>query len=252
MEKIYEEIKINKIKINEKNILSRNVEGTFNKLKSAKVCILGLGGLGSNAAVLLARAGIGYLKLVDFDIVEASNLNRQQYRIADINMKKTEALKNIIEEINPFVKVEILDIKVDEKNLHLAVKDTDIIIEAFDNAETKAMLIGELLSTNKEENIREKKDEFAKNLVNKSQSNNTYTNLMNKKKIVISASGMAGLGSSNEIQTKKINKNFYLIGDFYSDYEEFTGIMSTRVMLCAAHQANLVLRIILGEEKENE
>lgn len=63
---------------------------------------------------------------------------------------------------------------------------------------------------------------------------------------------MAGLGSSNEIQTKKINKNFYLIGDFYSDYEEFTGIMSTRVMLCAAHQANLVLRIILGEEKENE
>lgn len=182
MEKIYEEIKINKIKINEKNILSRNVKGAFNKLKSAKVCILGLGGLGSNAAVLLARAGIGYLKLVDFDIVEASNLNRQQYRIADINMKKTEALKNIIEEINPFVKVEILDIKVDEKNLHLAVKDTDIIIEAFDNAETKAMLIGELLSTNKEENIREKKDEFAKNLVNKSQSNNTYTNLMNKKK----------------------------------------------------------------------
>lgn len=242
--------------LDEKEIFSRNIKGTFEKLKSAKVCILGLGGLGSNVAVMLARADIGYLKLVDFDIVEASNLNRQQYRITDINMKKTEALKNIIEEINPFVKIEILDIKIDEKNLHLAVENTNIIIEAFDNAETKAMLVGELLSNN-EKSPRANKDEFTKCLVNENQSANTdtdlnYSFLMNKEKIIISASGMAGLGSSNEIRTKKINKNFYLIGDFYSDYEELDGIMSTRVMLCAAHQANLALRIILDEEKGNE
>ena len=74
--------------------------------------------------------------------------------------------------------------------------------------------------------------------------------LTNGNKILVSASGMAGIGSANEIITKKVRDNFYLIGDNYSDYEEYLGIMSTRVMLCAAHQANVVLRLILGEENE--
>ena len=203
--------------LKEEDLLKRNVKGTFEKLKKTKICILGLGGLGSNVAVLLARAGIGYLKLVDFDIVEASNLNRQQYRISHIGMKKTKAIKNIIKEINPFVKVDILDTKVDKENISSIVKDIKIIVEAFDRAETKAMAIEKLLT--------------------------------NKNKIVISASGMAGLGSSNEIITRRVRDNFYLIGDNYSDYEEYSGIMSTRVMICAAHQANMVLRLILGEEK---
>ncbi len=203
--------------LKEEDLLKRNVKGTFEKLKKTKICILGLGGLGSNVAVLLARAGIGYLKLVDFDIVEASNLNRQQYRVSHIGLKKTEAIKNIIKEINPFVKVDILDTKVDKENISSIVKDIKIIVEAFDRAETKAMAIEKLLT--------------------------------NKNKIVISASGMAGLGSSNEIITRRVRDNFYLIGDNYSDYEEYSGIMSTRVMICAAHQANMVLRLILGEEK---
>ena len=204
--------------LKEEDLLKRNVKGIFEKLKKAKVCILGLGGLGSNVAVLLARSGIGYLKLVDFDIVEASNLNRQQYRISHIGLKKTEAMKTIIKEINPFVEVETLDIKVDRKNIYSIIGDIEIVVEAFDSAETKAMTIEELL--------------------------------INKNKIVVSASGMAGLGSANEIVTRKIKDNFYLIGDNYSDYEEYSGIMSTRVMLCAAHQANMVLRIILGEKGE--
>ncbi len=194
------------------------LKGISEKLKKAKVCILGLGGLGSNVATLLARSGIGYLKLVDFDIVEASNLNRQQYRISHIGIKKTEAIKTIIKEINPFVEIDTLDIKVDRENILSVVEDIEIVVEAFDRAETKAMAIEELLT--------------------------------NKNKIVISASGMAGLGSANEIITRKIKENFYLIGDSYSDYEEYSGIMSTRVMLCAAHQANVVLRLILGEENE--
>ena len=205
------------MELKEEDLLKRNVKGIFEKLKKAKVCILGLGGLGSNVAVLLARSGIGYLKLVDFDIVEASNLNRQQYRISHIGIKKTEAMKNIIREINPFVEVEILDIKVDRENIYSIVGDIEIVVEAFDRAETKAMTLEELLT--------------------------------DKNKIVVSASGMAGLGSANEIVTRKIKDNFYLIGDNYSDYEEYSGIMSTRVMLCAAHQANMVLRLILGEEK---
>lgn len=203
--------------LKEEDLLKRNVKGIFEKLKKAKVCILGLGGLGSNVAVLLARAGIAYLKLVDFDTVEASNLNRQQYRITHVGMKKTEAIKTIIKEINPFVEVKTLDIKVDRENISSIVEDIEIVVEAFDRAETKAMAIEELL--------------------------------INGDKILVSASGMAGLGSANEIITRKIRDNFYLVGDNYSDYEEYSGIMSTRVMICAAHQANIVLRIILGEEK---
>ena len=203
--------------LKEEDLFERNVKGISEKLKKAKVCILGLGGLGSNVAVLLARAGLGSLKLVDFDIVEASNLNRQQYRISHIGMKKTEAIKTIIKEINPFVEVETLDIKVDRENILSIVGDVEIVVEAFDRAETKAMAIEELL--------------------------------INGDKILVSASGMAGIGSANEIITRKVRDNFYLIGDNYSDYEEYSGIMSTRVMICAAHQANIVLRIILGEEK---
>ena len=204
--------------LKEEDLLKRNVKGIFEKLKKAKVCILGLGGLGSNVAILLARSGIGYLKLVDFDIVEASNLNRQQYRISHIGMKKTEAIRTIIKEINPFVEVEILNKKIDRENILSIVGEVEIVVEAFDVAETKAMAIEELL--------------------------------INGNKMLVSASGMAGIGSANEIITKKVRDNFYLVGDNYSDYEEYSGIMSTRVMICAAHQANVVLRIILGEENE--
>ena len=204
--------------LKEEDLFERNVKGVSKKIKETRVCILGLGGLGSNVAILLARAGIGYLKLVDFDIVEASNLNRQQYRISHIGLKKNEAMKTIIKEINPFVEVDTLDIKVDRENIHSIVGDIEIVVEAFDRAEIKAMTIEELLT--------------------------------NKNKIVVSASGMSGLGSANEIITRKVRNNFYLIGDNYSDYEEYLGIMSTRVMLCAAHQANMVLRLILGEKGE--
>ena len=165
--------------LKEEDLLKRNVKGISEKLKKAKVCILGLGGLGSNVATLLARSGIGSLKLVDFDIVEASNLNRQQYRISHIGMKKTEAIKTIIKEINPFVEVEILNKKVDRENILSIVGDVEIIVEAFDVAETKAMAIEELLT--------------------------------NGDKILVSASGMAGLGSANEIITRKIRDNFYIL-----------------------------------------
>lgn len=204
--------------LKEEDLLKRNVKGISKKLKKTRVCILGLGGLGSNVAILLARSGIGFLKLVDFDTIEASNLNRQQYRVSHIGMKKTQAMKSIIREINPFVEVDILDIKVDRENIYSIVGDIEIVVEAFDRAETKAMILEELLT--------------------------------DKNKIVVSASGMAGLGSANEIVTRKIKDNFYLIGDNYSDYEEYSGIMSTRVMICAAHQANMVLRLILEEKGE--
>ena len=122
--------------LKEEDLLKRNVKGISEKLKKAKVCILGLGGLGSNVAILLARAGIGHLKLVDFDIVEASNLNRQQYRISHIGMKKTEAIKTIIKEINSFVEIEVLNKKVERENILSVVGDVEFVVEAFDVAET--------------------------------------------------------------------------------------------------------------------
>lgn len=198
-------------------MVSRHTPGVHGKIKDARVGIAGLGGLGSNVAVSLARIGIGYLKLIDFDVVEPSNLNRQQYFVRHLGMKKTEAMKDLIAEINPFVEIATEDIFVDEKNIETLFNDVDIIVEAFDSPNSKALLINTVL----------------KNM---------------PKKVIISASGMAGYFSNNTIITKKIRDNFYLIGDGISEAKPGCGLMSPRVSIAANHQANTVLRIIMGEK----
>lgn len=196
---------------------ARHTPFVHEKLKKYKVGIAGLGGLGSNAAVSLARIGIGKLVLVDFDVVEPSNLNRQQYFVRHIGMKKTEALKEIIEECNPFVEVEAIDLFLNKDNIYETFKDVDIIVEAFDNPEYKALLVNVVL--------KELKD-----------------------KKLITASGMAGYFSSNTIKTKKIKDNFYIVGDEVSEAKPGCGLMAPRVAIAANHEANAVVRIILGEE----
>lgn len=198
-------------------LVARHTPGVHAKVKNAVVGIAGLGGLGSNVAVSLARLGIGKLILIDFDRVEASNLNRQQYFIRHIGIKKTKALKEIIKEINPFVKIETIDVFLDKDNIITCFKDADIIVEAFDNAESKATLVNAILTKEKE-------------------------------KIVVAASGMAGYFSNNTIKTKQIRDNFYLIGDDVSEIVDGCGLMAPRVAIAANHQANTVLRIILGEK----
>ncbi|SKC81840.1 sulfur carrier protein ThiS adenylyltransferase ThiF [Maledivibacter halophilus] len=198
-------------------MISRHTPGVHEKIKKARVGIAGLGGLGSNASISLARIGIGYLKLIDFDIVEPSNLNRQQYFIKHLGMKKTEAMKDLISKINPFVKIETKDTYIDENNVEEIFSDVDIIVEAFDNPRSKAKLINIVLQK------------------------------MPEKKIV-AASGLAGYFSSNTIATKKIRENFYLIGDDVSEAKPGCGLMSPRVAIAANHQANTVLRIIMGEK----
>ena len=197
---------------------ARHTPHVFEKVKEAKVAVAGLGGLGSNIAVSLARTGVGHLHLIDFDIVEPSNLNRQQYKIKHLGLYKTEALKNEIEEINPFIKVTIDTIKVTEENVNVLFEEDDIICEAFDNPLAKAMLV------------------------------NTVLECYPLKKIV-SASGMAGYESSNAIITKKITDNFYLCGDGITGAMVGRGLMAPRVSICAGHQANMVLRLILGIEE---
>lgn len=196
---------------------SRHTPFVHEKLKQFKVGIAGLGGLGSNVAISLARMGIGKMLLVDFDVVEPSNLNRQQYFVKHIGMKKTDALKEIIMECNPFIQVETKDLFLTEENMAETFKDVDIIVEAFDNPECKALLV----------------DVFLRELKNKK---------------LVCASGMAGYFSSNTIKTRKIKENFYIVGDGLSEAKPGCGLMAPRVAIAANHEANAVIRIILGEE----
>lgn len=194
--------------------------GTTLQAKFAKstVAICGLGGLGSNIAVSLARAGIGRLILIDFDKVELSNLHRQQYKADQIGCHKTEALRENLQEIAPYTDIVTHTVRVTEENLTELLQDADIICEAFDGAEEKAMLVNGVLE----------------------QLHTKY---------LIAASGMAGLGSANSIKTRKVMERFYLCGDGVSDVAEDIGLVAPRVMLCAAHQAQMVLRILSGENE---
>ena len=186
------------------------------KISSTTVAVCGLGGLGSNIAISLARAGIGKLILIDFDKVDITNLHRQQYKANQMGMTKTEALQNNLKEINPYLETKIHTICLDESNAKDVLADADIICEAFDNAEAKANIVNFVLS--------EMPDKY-----------------------IVAASGMAGLDSANLIKTRKVSKRFYLCGDEVSDIKDGIGLVSTRVMLCAAHQAHTVLRIIAEE-----
>ena len=187
-------------------------------LSQGKVTIAGLGGLGSNVAYSLARIGVGHLHLIDFDVVDITNLNRQQYFMEHIGMPKTDALKSLLLKINPYLDIRTDCVKVTEDNLNELFKDATIICEAFDNPEAKAMLVNGIL-----EYFPEKK--------------------------LMSATGMAGYESSNTICTKRMMKNFYLCGDRVSEVTPGHGLMAPRVAICAGHEANMITRLILGEEE---
>ena len=186
------------------------------RFSSATVAICGLGGLGSNIAVALARAGIGKLILIDFDRVDITNLHRQQYKANQIGRYKTEALAENLLGIAPYTEIKTVRAKITEENFADLLKDADVVCEAFDNAETKAMLVNGVLE----------------------QLPNCY---------LVAASGMSGMDTPNTIRTRKVTKRFYLCGDEQSDVADTIGLVSPRVMLCAAHQAHTVLHILAGE-----
>lgn len=186
------------------------------KFSRAAVAICGLGGLGSNIAISLARAGVGRLILIDFDRVDISNLHRQQYAAAQIGMYKTDALYANLKAISPYAELVTHTVQVTEDNFTELLCCADIVCEAFDKPEAKAMLVNGVL-----EKLPDK--------------------------YLVSASGMAGISSANSIKTRRITKKFYLCGDEVSDVADNIGLVAPRVMLCAAHQAHMVLRIIAGE-----
>lgn len=187
-----------------------------NSFSTATAAVCGLGGLGSNIAIALARAGVGKLILIDFDKVDISNLHRQQYKADQVGKYKTEALAENLLEINPYIRLEPIAARLNEANCAELLSKADIVCEAFDDPEAKAMLADTVL---------EKLPES----------------------FLIAASGMAGIGSPNAIRTRRITKRFYLCGDETSAVSDTNSLFAPRVMLCAAHQAHTALRIIAGE-----
>ncbi len=199
-------------------MMARHTPGIHQKIKRSVVGIAGLGGLGSTVAMALARIGVGTLILVDFDVVEPSNLNRQQYFLHQIGMLKVEALQENISRINPYVKIQPCNEKLDWSNVERIFKEADVVVEAFDRAEEKTMLI---------------------NVVSEKMPD----------KYIVAASGVAGYGDNNEIKTVRFSSRIFIVGDQKTAAQPGVGLMAPRVGIVAHHQANTVLRVLLGEEK---
>lgn len=197
-------------------LAARHGEALQERFSAAAVAICGLGGLGSNIAVSLARAGIGKLILIDFDRVDLTNLHRQQYKAAQIGMAKSEALAANLKEIAPYLETEARCVRVSEENAITLLAEADIVCEAFDDAEAKAILTETVL-------------------------------VQMPEKYLVAASGMAGLDSANTIKTRRITPRFYLCGDGKSDIKDGMGLVASRVTVCAGHQAHQVLRILARE-----
>ena len=199
-------------------LVARHGAERQSKFEAARVAVCGLGGLGSNVSIALARAGVGHLHLIDFDRVEPSNLNRQQYAAAQVGLPKAEALRANLAAINPFCDVVAETVRITPENLAALLANDDIICEAFDRAEAKAMLVSGVLETFPE-------------------------------KPVVAASGMSGLASANAITTRRVSKRLYLCGDGATDVDDNLGLFGARVLVCAAHQATMILRLIDGADE---
>lgn len=195
-------------------LYARHTPGVQRKVKSGIVGIMGLGGLGSVVAVALARIGIGTLLLADFDVVEPSNLNRQQYFIDQVGMKKTDALRENLARVNPYIQVKTINEELTEENIPLIFKGVHVLAECFDGAIMKAAALRTVLT---------------------SMRSIGY----------VGASGLAGYEDNNSITTKRLHKNIYLIGDDQTEAKPGQGLMAPRVGIAAHHQANQVLRILL-------
>lgn len=199
-------------------MIARHTPKIYEKLKNAVVGIAGAGGLGSNVAIALARVGVGKIIIADFDVVEPSNLNRQQYFVDQLGMPKVDAIKENLKKINPYLNVETHNVLLDTSNIPEIFSAAEIVVEAFDRAESKAMLINTILERMPSVTI-------------------------------VAASGLAGYGSNNEIKTRKISNRLYIVGDLVSEAKQGQGLMAPRVGIAASHQANQVVRLILGEEE---
>jgi len=196
--------------------VARHTPGVHAAVKRAVIGIAGLGGLGSTVAVALVRTGVGKLILADFDLLEPSNLNRQQYTVDQIGAFKSDALEENLKQINPYVVIEAHRVRLDDRNVPTIFSAVDVMVEAFDTVAAKTMLV---------RSFRKARPGVP----------------------LVTASGLAGYGPANRIRTRKILPNLYLVGDEESEARPGMGLMAPRVGVAASHQANAVLRLLLGE-----
>ena len=195
----------------EKTLVTYLGEKNFQKIQTAIIGIAGCGGIGSNCAFNLVRSGVKNLVLVDFDIIDIKNINRQFYFLDQVGKIKVEALKNNLLRINPDLNLKIFNEKLNRDNIKIIFENCDFIVEAFDVSEYKKMIVEEVAKI---------------------------------KSGIVSVSGVAGIGRSDDIKTKKINDSFYIVGDMVSDVKE-NPPFSPRVNVAAAKQADIVLEYII-------
>jgi sulfur carrier protein ThiS adenylyltransferase len=198
-------------------LTARHTPGVHAKLKRATVGIAGVGGLGSAVAVALVRSGVGRLIIADFDVVEPSNLNRQHYYLDQLGLPKVYALRDTLARINPHSHVAACHLRLTPGNVTEVFGAADILVEAFDRADQKAMLV----------------ETFAGRFPDKP---------------VVAGSGMAGYGPANSVTTRRHGRNLFLCGDGCTAAAPGVGLMAPRVGIAAHHQANAVLRWLLGED----
>ncbi len=182
------------------------------KLKDASVGIAGAGGLGSNVAMALARAGVGKLVIVDFDEVEESNLNRQYYFRDQVGQMKLDALETNISRANPDVMVIKINQRLEKGAMETPFSEVDVVVEALDSAETKAQFIEEIL-------------------------------LKLPGKPIVAASGVAGVGGSERVRLTR-SGSLFLVEDPDSKSSDDDVLLAPKVGLLAHWQANTVLGII--------
>jgi sulfur carrier protein ThiS adenylyltransferase len=205
--------------VSDDDFFSANPPGITDILKTKTVFIAGAGGLGSNLAAMLARAGVINFHIADFDIVSAPNINRQNYYRDQIGMMKVSALKENLLRINPNINLTAITEKLSYENYSRSIpKNADIIFECFDNAAEKAGL-----------------SEFW---------------ALNRKNIpLIAVSGLAGIGQSGNIRAKRGKiRGMWIIGDGKTEMNSENGTISSRVMLAASLQAHLGIRMLSGLE----
>lgn len=199
-------------------MVARHTPGVHRRVKAARVGVAGLGGLGSQVAIALARTGVGTLVLADFDVVEPSNLNRQQYFVEQIGVHKVEALEKTLRGISPYIRLEVHPVRLLKENIPEIFNGCRVLVEAFDRADQKAMLVETALTSLPD----------------------TW---------VVAASGVAGFGPADAIRTHRLGPRLFVVGDLETAARPGTGLMAPRVGVAAHSQANLALRILLDQEE---
>lgn len=194
------------------DLIKKIGQKNFDKIQKIRVGLAGAGGLGSNCALNLVRVGFRKLTIVDFDVVTLPNLDRQFYFLNQIGMKKVDALKDNLYRINPGLELKLIAKKIERDNIREIFSNCDIVAECLDSADSKTMLVSGLLSLGK---------------------------------FIVSASGLGGIGLSDEIKVHKVKNNLVVIGDLKSDIDEKPAL-SPRVNIAAAKQADVILEYVVS------